>query len=452
MAAALKTHPRLSTYRFGLEAIDFQRDAFGSQLEVIFHDMAKFVKDAGTNNLYQLRVMLQDSEYGALLSDLIYRRLGLRTKFIFKTQSLASVEVMIFNEYHALLNSIWHGDDKGLEDQQKLIKKSQGLVGTVDLKNAKVGGIFSEYVHTVRIDFVGHMYYGTEIPGVVAFLLHECGHAFTYYEMADRLEATNQVMADLSYEIRKGKNTSEKRHYLLKELADKFGLKNDAFDTILEERSNVIFGIKLFQKYIGFVKSQLSNAVYDETASEQLADNFAARFGYGRQLVTALVRFRKYSPERNAETRAIMRFYEVIYCTGASAMVAVSGLVGGIIPAACLLAVIFMVISATPGDATTGMTYDVMKVRYKRIRQQYIEMMQQLELDKEQLRDVVDSVHRIDDIVNNTVIYRSIFNRLVNFIFSSHRKAKDSVELQYLIEELAHNNLFLKSAELEVLS
>jgi hypothetical protein len=98
------------------------------------------------------------------------------------------------------------------------------------------------------------------------------------------------------------------------------------------------------------------------------------------------------------------------------------------------------------------MTYDRLKMRYKRIRQQYIEMLQKLDLGKEQLRKVVDDVHFIDEIIQATSIHRSLFASLANFVFKASKEAKEDIELQYLLEELTHSDLFLKSAELSVIS
>ena len=123
-------------------------------------------------------------------------------------------------------------------DQAKLIKKAKDAVGTVDLANAKVGGIFSEYQHTLWLDVVGNLtVLKLSVPEITAILLHELGHAFTYYELSDRLESTNQVLANLSREVRGG-NNDEKRHFILKELAGRFDVKEQDFDDILNEKNS----------------------------------------------------------------------------------------------------------------------------------------------------------------------------------------------------------------------
>lgn len=460
MTVTLTAHKRLGRYGFAQEAlacevIDFQQDKFGSQLEAILLDMKKFMDNCGARTLGQLRSELMYSDFGKILSDLIMKRMGFKTKFVFNTTSIGAVMPMLFNEHHILLDPIWRGNVDGLTDQQKLIKQSKDLVGTVDLAKAKVGGIFSEYEHIVWIDIVGHFYVHKSDAGeIVAILLHEFGHAFTHYEFADRLESTNQVLADLSKETRKENGGSgEQRKYLLKELSTRFGIKDDSFDDIIEEKNLVIFGFKLFKRYIEFVKSQLPNAKYDETSSEQLADNFATRFGYGRQLVTVLDRFYINAPEHmSSGGHFALTFMEFLTGIVMPAVMIIGTMMIGLIPVGLLLLAFYTLIIYASGTGAKDMTYDELKIRYKRIRQQYIEMTHKLDMDKEQLRSVVDNIHFIDGVINNTAIYRSLYERISNFLFASNRAAKNDIELQYLLENLTHSDLFLKSAELTVLS
>lgn len=448
-----RVHKPLSMFNIAVESIDFQSDKFGNQLESILYDMEKFIQASG-GNVFQARQRLADSELVNLLSDTIFKRLGIKTKIIVKTTCPGAIMPMFYNENHVLLKPMWRGQISGeLPDQAKLIKKAKDAVGTIDLKNAKVGGIFSEYQHTLWLDVVGNLQtLKMSVPEITAVLLHELGHAFTYYEFSDRLESTNQVLANLSREVRGG-NNDEKRHFILKELAGRFGVKEQEFDDILNEKNSVIFGVKLFDKYIKFVKSQMPNAKYSDTSSEQLADNFAARFGYGRYLISGLDRLYIGAPEKVSDSgRMMMTFGQFILEVIAPAVWAIATIMGGSIVTGVLIALFFSFLLVFSGDASADMTYDVLKMRYKRIRQQYIEMIKQLDMDKEALRNVVDSVHFIDNIIQNTAIYRTIYNRVANFLFSWHRNAKKDIELQYLIEELTSNNLFLKSAELEVLA
>lgn len=448
----LKARRHLSSFNISVESIDFQRDSFGSQIEAILYGAEKFLLKSNSVNAL-LRLELQKSEFPDMLSDLIFKRLGIKTEIIVTTTSVGMIMPFFANKHHILLDPMWHGDLL-LKDQEQILKNAKNRVGTIDLTNARVGGIFSEYEHKLWIDIVGNLLSAKmTVPEVTAIILHELGHAFTYYEFADRLETANQVLTNLSMEVRKkDKSDPEKKRYLLKELEKSFGKKDESFDDILDEKNQVIFGVKLFRQYIGFVKSQMPNSKYDQTSSEQLADNFAARFGYGRHLITGLDRFYKAYPEKSAVSRGISNFFGLFDALLLPTCIAFYGLVLGTIPAFLIFMIVFSLIAYGNGEAFQDMTYDVLKMRYTRIRQQYIEMINQLELSKEELREVVDAIHAMDAVIKSTAIYKTILTRLSNFIFSKHRDTAKDIELQYLLEELTHNSLFLKSAELSVLS
>src|SRR5574343_370765 len=135
----LRVKKPLMSFNLAMESIDFQNDKFGSQIEAILYDMEKFIQDSG-GNLFQARQRLADSELVKLLSETIFKRLGIKTKIIVKTECPGAIMPMFYNENHVLLKSMWRGQISAqLPDQAKLIKKAKDAVGTVDLANAKVG-------------------------------------------------------------------------------------------------------------------------------------------------------------------------------------------------------------------------------------------------------------------------------------------------------------------------
>lgn len=450
----IQLRKRPSCLFLGLESIDFQTDNFGSQIEAVLYGMVDFIKERDGQSIDSIRVDLSKSEHPKILAETIFKRLGIRVKPILNTASFGAIMPFFVNENHVLLDKMWRGQVAAeLPDQAKLLKTFKGKTGTVDLKTAHLGGIFSEYVHDMWLDMVGHaLEYKTSVPEVTAIILHELGHAFTYYEMANRLEETNQVLAHLSVELR-GENNGQKKKVIFKELASTFGMSNDEFDDLVEEKNQVILGLKFFKKYIKFVQSQMPNSKYNETASEQLADNFAARFGYGRELVSGLQKINLMfgSPEANQENADVMWMMELLFVHFLTFAALLSPLLIGINAYAILMPIMWVFIFFNSGEDKQDMTYDRLKMRYKRVRQQSIEMIQKLDMDKDQLRKVVDDIHFMDNIIQNAVMYRSIYNKLANFVFSSAKEAKKDIELQYLIEELTHSDLFLKSAELKVI-
>lgn len=430
--------------RLSLESIHFQNDSFGSEMESLIYSLETKVK-----NVPRLKndVNFLNSEAKAF-NNLIFKRLGLKVDLILNTYCPGAMFVFPVNKHHILLKDYYRGE-MGIHEHDKLLSEMNNKEGGIDLVKAKVSGIFSEYEHSMYCDIIGNLESGISVPGVVAIMLHELGHAFTYYEMSDRINSTNQILADLALTV-KDKADKSKRKYLFKELSLKLDINANEFDDLIEEDNRVIFGLKLFKKYSLSVGSLMSQAKYDETSSEQLADNFASRFGYGRQLVESLDIIYKISPERNTSMYVITFIVDLL---GSVALIfgTIALILGGAIPMGVLLGTFVFIGLSTEGDNDKDMTYDNLKTRYSRIRNQLIEQTSKIELDKTQLKAIIDNIHEIDEIIKGTKDFNSLFNSISNFFYSSNRSAKENIEFQKLLETVAANNLFLKSAELKLI-
>lgn len=458
MELNLRARKKLPGLNIAAEMISFQNDKFGAHIEEIITEIYKFC-DANKNMSFtELGRFLGKSDLIQLLQDTIFKRLGLKLSIRTDTECEGAIMPMFYNENHILLQSIFHGGvvSDQLPEQARLIEKMVGKKGTVDLEKAKVTGIFSEYVHECTMAFhTNYLYWGMSPAEQTAILLHELGHAFTYYEFSDRLETTNQVLANLSRVMRDKNANTEQRVYCLRELEQCFGLKEKTLDELADEKSYTIFGLKLFKRYIHFVQSQMPNEKYDQTSSEQLADNFATRFGYGRHLITGLDRIYKAigSEEKNsfASKHPVLLWILSIFYIAVVAIYFI--LVITVAPAVAIFMLLATLLFTFVSGAGAGhMTYDVLKLRYKRIRQQFIDNIKNQNLSKETLRRCIDEIHFVDKIIEKTYDVRTPMEQISNFIFSMNGAARETLDLQYLLEDLAHNNLFLKSAEFKVLS
>lgn len=437
--------------RLAAEAIDFQRnDSFGKELEKLIAEMQEYVKNSKENEIV-LKKDLQESEWPNKISNLILARTGIKTTIEVNTDVLAACMPLWINKNHILLKDYWR-DDFSMADQEKFIKNNNNNKGWVDLKQAKVGGMFSQFDHTIWLDIVTMERVGFNFTAkeITAILLHELGHLFTTLEYSDRLESTNQVMQSLAFNLKSNGNVSE-RNYLLKELVKASKDSADVKD-LEKENNRIIFGVKLFRKYIELVKSQMPHDKYDETASEQLADNFASKFGYSKELITGLDKLHKLfgSPEKSRSVRIFNSLgVTLFYILGI--VKSLTFMFIGAIPGGVLLLAIIMLFFYVSGEASADYTYDELKIRYKRIRQQYIEMLSQLKLSRDEMKNIIANVDFVDKIIQDTVIYKDPIRRLSNFVFSKNRHAKADIELQQFIEELTHNDLFLASAKLQTL-
>lgn len=440
--------------RLAQEVIDFQRDDTGSQIEAILYKMIEKIR-------IQPNYILEKSPEDTELTIFIEKRFGIQTQFSYGTdpnhtdinEPIAACLAMRMTPYHIFDNEFLHGREiYNLE--RKKTNDLINLKGTVDLKKAKVSGIFSKNPLNVyfHLKTLKHLV-GLSVPEMTGILLHELGHAFTYFEFSSRLSSNNQVLQNLADAFRT--NNKKELQYIFKEITINNDIDQKSFDDLVDEENRVIFGLKFFQRYISILVSGLPNAKYNETASEQLADNFAARFGYGKEVITGLDKLFKGAPEKSGFGRAMFVMFELI-----SIMVAILGPFVGIMvvaeaPIILVYSLLFLFMMPTilymSGDNFVDMTYDRLKIRYMRIRHQYIEALKLGNISKQDLAKTIEDIKTMDEIINKTVIFRGLFSNVSNWLFTINKNTKRDIEFQQLLEQLAHNDLFLKSAELSTL-
>lgn len=428
-----------------LEIIDFQDNSFGMQLE----SEISVIVEAINNGVYKdSKEVVFCKELGIIEKD-IFNRLGVNVKLIVNRE-LAAILPFYANKHHIFVNDFWKGNFS-IKDQEKVLSTINNKKGYVDLKKAKLGGIFSEYKNSLYLNFYElvktHKLTASEIVGVI---LHELGHAFYVCEFSDRLESTNQVLMNISKEITSGKKEKNLTYIYteLKTINDKI---------TMEEVDKLVNGNKIVAGYLWYktiiesagigYNSQQTNKKYDETAFEQLADNFSSRFGYGRQLISGLEKLHSVSSVYNRSITAVI-FFEMIEVLLTTALIAVTFMTT--VPLGMFFSVLVLAVFVFNGDEFKDLTYDELKDRYKRIRNEYVALLKDKDLDDKELKVIIDNVAIADKLINDMVNYKGVFTMLSNALVPVNRKANRAIAEQQLLEELAFNDLFIKSGELRL--
>lgn len=448
---------RLAAASVGIEQIEFQNDGFGARLEILIGE----IKNAITEKRYHSDTSMSAGPEVKAFEKAIFDRLGMRVITVVDSIP-AAIQPFISNKNHVFLDKMFRGQFT-IPDQEKLLRDMDGKKGFVDARRAVIGGVFSEYTHTLYMNFrTLFNSYKCSIPEVTGILLHELGHGFTWTEYSDRFESTNQVLADAAREISKKKDKKDKITYVYKELSKvNSKITEEEVQKMGENPGSIIAGVNWFKAVIGTVETQMSNSKYNQTSSEQLADGFAARFGYGRQVVTGLEKIYGSMiavPEKS-------KFWYFIYflseCSVLWSFFACLSflLMGTVTGGAVFLAfpigalkilyttIVLGLIIRSQGEDTRDYTYDELKMRYKRMRQAVLAELKDQNLPKERQREVIQDITMLDEAIDGTTIYAGPMRLLVNFLFSDARNAKNSIKEQQLIEELTNNDLFFKAAQ-----
>lgn len=458
-----------SEQQVAMEMIDFQHDSYAMSVEVLFSEII----DDFRNNAPTARNL---NKHPALrkIEEITFKRTGIKLNIV-TTSHVAAVLPFYPNEYSVFLDEslrgkIYSGSYGWMNPQgEKLIKSALEKKGTVDTKTCKVTGIFSEYTNPIYINIKVLTQLKLNAAEITAVFLHELGHAFSSFEYSNRLNRTNQVLADLLQKTTNKKEMS--KDYLFKELKIlNPKTTNEELDKIFSG-DNIILGTTTFNFMKEMIESQLPSDYYNANSFETLADNFAARWGYGKELVTSLEKFQDksiFNPEQSRFGQAIASVSTVILIIGCcyfflqlvgASIVLTLGAVAAATASAALLAFYSILVTCLVGlivgvyilshsSTFVPMTYDDLKYRYQRIRNQLIEMLKDTDLPKKQTTEVIDQVKVLDEIVAKTNNYKNLVTIILDFFTPGDKEVKDDMKMQRLLEELSANDLYLKAAQL----
>ena len=421
-----------------VETIETQKDGFGARLEEI---ISRILEKVETQKIPASRVVdLPEIEELQLI---INHRLHLKVKF--HTNSMpAAILPFYSNRNHIFVPEVWRGGFT-LRDQQKLLNKMDGKKGTVNLKKATLGGIFSEYEHPLYMNFNLLMQYGLTAAEMAATLLHEFGHAFYACAYADRLDSTNQSLADIARRLMTDPAKADVE-YVYRELSRVTdSVTKEEVDKMLNGPKTV-GGVTWFNVVAKIVKSQMPESTYDQTAFEQRADNFAARFGYGRHLVLGLDKLYKFTPERNSSARFIVHAIATLSTLAVCAMIGVA-LFTTSVATFLMMSVFSFTFFYIFREDMQDHTYDKVKDRYLRIRMDLVDQLKDKALPRKVVEDYLSMIYTMDDVLRDTKVVKTLPEYISNFVFSAGRNASNAINDQRTLEALGNNDLFIYAAQ-----
>jgi hypothetical protein len=443
---------RRNKFNFAMEMIDFQNDKFGERLEGVVTRIYKVIDNTIGITSDRVALLSETKE----LAMLVKSRLGFGVDII-THKALAAVMPFYGQAHSIFIPKKWHGElaDDFVQEQLNAVKSNKKDKGTVNTAEARVGGVFADVVIQLFIDFLQlkNVYRCTpaETTGI---MLHELGHAFCGMEYSDRMDTNNQVLADLTKAIL-GKKSNKDVNYIFRELKTvNPKIKREEADKLMSSDKTVA-SYNWF-KYIIDISgdgtgTQIENGKYSSTSFEQMADNFASRFGYGRHVTTGLDKLIKsgWSPEKQ---RSAWLFWQIFILIGIVTMVwwLAVAISGGFLLEILIGALLTVMFVSTSGEDGRDYTYDKLKLRYIRIRNDLVESLKDPKMDKKEVKTIVDNIYVIDGCIKETFEYNNLLDGFLNVFWSSDRRAGKSIQEEQLLEELASNMLFVRAAELRL--
>lgn len=423
---------------FSNETIASQSDDFGKKLETLMGLIHSEISSKESIEKISERHPVVEA-----IEKLIFSRIKMKVSII-TDEAPAAIMPFYSNRNHIFLPDFFRGNIS-LRDQVKLLKKSEGKTGTVNLQNATLSGLFSEYEHSLYLNFNTLIKEFNMTPGEMAGVtMHEIGHGFDACYYSDRAERTNQILANVARVLAGGEKGDIE--YIYRELKEvKPSITKEEVDKIVNG-GRVVAGLTWFRTFIGIVRSQMLDDTYNKTSFESGADSFASRFGYGKELMLALDKISVGYPEKSAGIRSM------IYLLNASALLGLGLLImfslgAGALAAALVFSCYSLLVLVLSREDVGDYTYDKLKHRYLRIRADAIDQLKSKSLKKDTVRSLLDGIYEMDAVIKETSVVNVPSSAIANILFSGAREAVNSIDDQQLMEALSSNDLFIHAAE-----
>lgn len=441
-----------------MEMIDFQlKDPFSNNLVKVIEKIQGYCQRG--------YIGLEIQKLGELkeLEALILHRFNMKVS-ICTTGALAAIIPFYFSENHVFLRKYMRNVNL-LESQRDT--RVDGVKGSVDLKEARLSGVFADYVFSVYMNF-SQLFSGHNLTPrqVAAILLHELGHGFYSCSYSSHLTTGNQIFRNAVKKA--GESKDDKRvEVLYKELKPSMpGLTKEVAEGLCS-KNPVVFGKAAMFAVGESVTQQLGDVVYDRTSFEQMADNFATRFGFSDELIQSLKTLHGgdvifYSHYMEAVVRAMEALslfaQSVRALAAASWMASAIQLVSPFFSAFGMVFIVERVLTTSfmiwyyvsmSGESGKDYTYDDLKVRFNRIRNQLIEAIKQKNLTKGDAERLLAELEVQRSIIDSMSSFRGPVDWFFNTFNPRDRRAKTSIERQQAIEGLLSNELFVKALSIQ---
>ena len=415
-----------SKLAMSFEAVAFQvNPTLFTEIALIFGELRKLAnpttKDIQKTNLTKL-----------LKSEL---NLNINPQIDPATYPNAYVMPPALNKNHPLVTE-WFRHAKGDADALAGISANGGMFfGTVNLNTGRIDGPIAnvECDLWVTVGLLQNKIFTDQ--EIAAIFLHEIGHIEVYFEFVCHAVSTNYILAELSRAWSKS-DSQVKRIQLIRDAQKAMKIAELDPEKLAEENKVDVVQTVLLSKSIDATRTELGSQIYDMRAWEQLSDQFATRFGAGRDLATALDKIMRWSGHESYRGTAMFVVIEAIKFIAWLGMMFI-----GLIPLAALI------LLYNPNVKI----YDEPGERIQRIRQQLILRLKDNTLSKDYRQSLLDDVECLDQIVEPINDRRGILELFWTAVIPGGRYEYNQQKFQQELEALALNDLFLQSAKLKAL-
>ena len=324
----------------------------------------------------------------------------------------------------------------------------------IDLEKAVVYGLPKDYVVFLTCDLnimVNEI--GMNADELTAVLLHEVGHAFTHLEYSYRSISNTSVLLDTI------KDASDKNRTYKETIKLVYEEVLDGNGSDLDDANDITATIKLADEYIKNSVGMIPTP-HSGTDSEQLADQFAGRFGLGKDLATGLEKMTKRFPEitefsAHLTMAVIAGVYVFIF-----ALIMAAGIAGAFMIAleTALTIMItgflgsFIGSLLSAGGVNTAKTYDDSYQRLNRVKNEMIRRIRSENIDKAIKKQVLAELDSVTELIKKVPVSNPTFSdNLIRLVSSRSRRLANMKEIEQVVENLMENDLHASALRINLL-
>jgi hypothetical protein len=274
---------------------------------------------------------------------------------------------------------------------------------------------------------------------VAAIFCHEIGHTFTAYSQIANVIGMNYIIQDISDRL-KGVADRTVAIDIIHEYDTRYGIKLPAEEitAVMENETKMV--TKLVVEVSKWRRNAEGDYVFSARNSEMMADQFAARMGAGRAVVTGLDKMERHYGLSDQYQSRITHVMSQTF----------SVLIRLVISLAIPPALIFFILGVWL-DNPQKKTYDDPIERYTRVRNETIVGLKNSKITSEMKKVLLEDIAEMDRVIKLLNNQKPWFEWIWDNIFPSGKKTVEAMKFQQLIERMGNNDLFMKSASYELL-
>lgn len=347
----------------------------------------------------------------------------------------------------------YYTDNSTANAEFKANRKQLYLFGSIDLKNSRVGGVFSEI--EVKMRFNRGLLDKCTPGQCAAIALHELGHVYTYFEYLGVTVRNLLVVGGFIKRLTDEKDVEEKIK-IIKKAKTVFDATPDNVEEIAKytpEQLEQYMTVVAVQNNVADLRSETTDEginYYEDRACEQIADRFAVYHGAGRDLAVALDFI--YTEYGTIEKRGFFKHMLLnlggimitLLLVLVPLLAAASNPILGIIQAVRSGMLMFTLLQAyNPANKI----YDDPKERLNAIKQTIVEELTIPDLSQDRKVALLADIAEIDGLVQDYKSRMYYWEKMAILFLPSARKSLRQLTWHKLIEGMLRNDIFTASAK-----